>query len=46
MGFTESVCDRVLFMDEGGGEECPPEIIFKHPKHERTRNFLRKHLTV
>jgi len=45
MGFAQSVCDRVLFMDEGVVvEEGPPEIIFKNPKHERTRNFLRKHL--
>lgn len=45
MGFAESVCDRVLFMDEGVVvEEGPPEIIFKKPKNERTKNFLRKHL--
>ena len=45
MGFAENVCDRALFMDEGVVvEEGPPEIIFKHPKNERTRNFLRKHL--
>jgi len=45
MGFAESVCDRVLFMDEGVVvEEGPPEIIFKNPENERTKNFLRKHL--
>jgi len=45
MGFAESVCDRVLFMDEGVVvEEGPPEIIFKSPQNERTQNFLRKHL--
>ena len=45
MGFAESVCDRVLFMDEGiVVEEGPPEIIFKNPENERTRNFVRKHL--
>jgi len=45
MGFAESVCDRVLFMDEGiVVEEGPPEVIFKNPKNERTQNFLRKHL--
>lgn len=45
MGFAESVCDRVLFMDEGVVvEEGPPDIIFKKPENERTRNFLRKHL--
>ena len=45
MGFAESVCDRVLFMDEGiVVEEGPPEVIFKNPENERTKNFLRKHL--
>ena len=45
MAFAESVCDRVLFMDQGVVvEEGPPEIIFKNPKNERTQNFLRKHL--
>jgi polar amino acid transport system ATP-binding protein len=45
MGFAESVCDRVLFMDQGVVvEEGPPDVIFRNPKHERTKNFLRKHL--
>lgn len=45
MGFAESVCDRVLFMDQGVVvEEGPPEVIFRNPKNERTQNFLRKHL--
>src|SRR6056297_208526 len=45
MGFAESVCDRVLFMDQGVVvEEGPPEVIFRNPASERTRNFLRKHL--
>jgi polar amino acid transport system ATP-binding protein len=45
MGFAESVCDRVLFMDEGVVvEEGPPNVIFKNPENERTQNFLRKHL--
>ena len=45
MGFAESVCDRVLFMDQGVVvEEGPPEVIFRNPSNERTRNFLRKHL--
>ncbi|MDP2062408.1 MAG: amino acid ABC transporter ATP-binding protein [Phaeovulum sp.] len=45
MGFAQDVCDRVLFMDQGVVvEEGPPEVIFRAPKHERTRNFLRKHL--
>jgi len=45
MSFAESVCDRVLFMDEGVVvEEGPPEVIFRAPKSERTQSFLRKHL--
>jgi polar amino acid transport system ATP-binding protein len=45
MGFAESVCDRVLFMDQGVVvEEGPPEVIFRKPENERTKNFLRKHL--
>jgi len=45
MSFAESVCDRVLFMDQGVVvEEGPPEVIFRNPKNERTREFLRKHL--
>ncbi|MBZ0162298.1 MAG: amino acid ABC transporter ATP-binding protein [Notoacmeibacter sp.] len=45
MGFAESVCDRVLFMDQGVVvEEGPPGVIFRNPQNERTRNFLRKHL--
>ncbi|GHF45496.1 amino acid ABC transporter ATP-binding protein [Seohaeicola zhoushanensis] len=45
MGFAESVCDRVLFMDQGVVvEEGPPDVIFRNPTNERTRNFLRKHL--
>lgn len=46
MGFAESVCDRVLFMDGGVVvEEGPPEVLFRNPKNERTQNFLRKHLS-
>ncbi len=45
MDFAASVCDRVLFMDKGVVvEEGPPEILFKNPTQERTREFLRKHL--
>ncbi|OCW57953.1 amino acid ABC transporter ATP-binding protein [Hoeflea olei] len=45
MGFAQDVCDRVLFMDQGVVvEEGPPDVIFKNPANERTRNFLRKHL--
>lgn len=45
MDFAASVCDRVLFMDQGVVvEEGPPEILFKTPTQTRTREFLRKHL--
>ena len=45
MDFAASVCDRVLFMDRGVVvEEGPPEVVFRNPTQERTREFLRKHL--
>ncbi|MEM9634415.1 MAG: amino acid ABC transporter ATP-binding protein [Pseudomonadota bacterium] len=45
MKFAESVCDRVVFMDGGYVvEEGSPDVVFRNPVHERTRNFLRKHL--
>ena len=45
MGFAAEVCDHVLFMDQGVVvEQGPPEVIFRNPANERTRNFLRKHL--
>ena len=45
MGFAESVCDRVLFMDQGVVvEEGPPETIFRNPTQDRTKDFLKKHL--
>jgi len=45
MDFAASVCDRVLFMDQGVVvEEGPPKILFKTPTQPRTREFLRKHL--
>ena len=45
MDFAASVCDRVLFMDKGVVvEEGPPEILFKTPSQDRTKEFLRKHL--
>jgi len=43
MGFARSVCDEIIFLDEGVVvEQGPPEIFFNHPKNERTREFLRK----
>ncbi|MDX1810211.1 MAG: amino acid ABC transporter ATP-binding protein [Sulfurospirillaceae bacterium] len=47
MAFAEDVCDKVLFMDQGlVVEEGPPSIIFHSPKHDRTKNFLSKHLNL
>jgi general L-amino acid transport system ATP-binding protein len=43
MGFARSVADRVIFMDHGQiVEENTPVEFFKHPKSERTRDFLSK----
>lgn len=42
MGFARHAADRIIFMDEGVFvEEAPPEEMFAHPKHDRTREFLR-----
>ena len=43
MGFAREVGDRILFMDEGQFlEEGPPDALFNHPQHPRTRDFLSK----
>ncbi|WP_349256368.1 amino acid ABC transporter ATP-binding protein [Arenibaculum sp.] len=45
MRFAGEVADRVLFMDAGVVvEEGAPGDIFREPKQERTRTFLRKYL--
>ncbi|TRD15989.1 amino acid ABC transporter ATP-binding protein [Palleronia caenipelagi] len=45
MDFAAAVCDRVLFMDQGVVvEEGPPEVVFRNPTQQRTKEFLRKHL--
>ncbi len=45
MRFAGDVADRILFMDGGVVvEEGPPAEIFSRPRHDRTRNFLRKYL--
>ena len=42
MGFARDVASRCIFMDEGVFvEEDSPENLFFHPKHERTKSFLR-----
>jgi polar amino acid transport system ATP-binding protein len=43
MAFARAMADRVLFFDRGViAEEGPPEQVFTEPRHERTREFLRK----
>ncbi|WP_041606473.1 amino acid ABC transporter ATP-binding protein [Tistrella mobilis] len=45
MRFAEEVADEVLFMDGGVVvEQGPPAEIFRNPRQERTRGFLRKYL--
>ena len=44
MGFAKEVADKVIFMDGGNIiEKGTADEIFKSPKEERTRNFLRNH---
>lgn len=41
MAFAKDVASKVIFIEQGViAEEAPPEIIFKNPAHERTREFL------
>lgn len=43
MDFAREVSTRVLFMNEGIIlEEGSPEDIFEHPKHNRTKEFLKR----
>lgn len=43
MGFAREVADRVLFMDDGTiVEQGTPTVFFKHPKNQRTQDFLRR----
>ena len=45
MRFAGEVADRVLFMDGGVVvEQGAPAEIFREPKQERTRAFLKKYL--
>jgi glutamine transport system ATP-binding protein len=47
MGFAREVADRVIFMDDGViVEENTPQEIFRNPRQERTRVFLRQVRTV
>jgi polar amino acid transport system ATP-binding protein len=43
MGFARDVADRVAFLHEGRVLEAgPPAELFAAPRHERTRQFLRR----
>jgi general L-amino acid transport system ATP-binding protein len=43
MGFARQVANRVVFMDEGQIVEInSPREFFDHPRHERTKLFLRQ----
>jgi len=43
MGFARDIAHRVCFLDQGVLlEQGPPERIFSHPEHERTRQFLQR----
>ena len=46
MRFAAEVSDRVLFMADGAVvEEGTPDQLFREPRQERTRAFLRKYLS-
>jgi ABC-type polar amino acid transport system ATPase subunit len=43
MGFARAAANRAILMDAGQIiEEAPPDVLFSHPKEERTRIFLSK----
>lgn len=43
MQFAREVADRVLFLDGGRiVEQGPAKEMLRHPKHERTQDFLRR----
>jgi polar amino acid transport system ATP-binding protein len=43
MGFARAAANKVVFMDEGQIiEQAPPEVLFKSPRQERTKQFLSK----
>ena len=43
MGFASEVADRVIFMSDGViTEQGPPDEVFKNPKEQRTKDFLRR----
>ena len=41
MNFAAELADKICFLDEGRIlEQAPPDILFKAPQHDRTRQFL------
>ena len=43
MGFARSVCDEIIFMEDGKiVEQAEPGRFFSDPQQERTQRFLRK----
>src|SRR3990170_1766824 len=43
MGFARACAHRAILMDAGQiVEEAPPDVLFSHPTHERTKAFLSK----
>ena len=43
MGFAREVASKICFLYDGVvHEEGPPEKVFFHPEHERTRAFLKR----
>ncbi|CCH35479.1 amino acid ABC transporter ATP-binding protein [Actinosynnema sp. NPDC047251] len=43
MGFARQVADRICFLDGGRlVEQGPPEQVLGSPKHDRTRQFLKR----
>ena len=47
MQFARDMADRILFFDSGVvAESGPPEQIFGNPQHERTREFVRRVVSI
>ncbi len=46
MGFARDVSSRTIFMDQGYVvEDESPDILFVHPKNERTKAFLSRYMS-
>lgn len=45
MAFARDVSTRTIFMDDGViVEDEAPDILFQHPKHPRTKEFLKRYM--